>query len=147
MYMFILSRIRVCIIPSVTAVLTAVRVSGESSWTRVTLPLSASCGCLKEPTPLCWSTSTRAPTELTEQWGDTSSKKNDHDSKVIFVQVSLSEGRDVWFCFEMEKLLCFLISHTVTVVAWRLVKLLVVHFRVYFYVKSGPCLADKRKTP
>ena len=56
-------RIRVCITRSVTAASTAAPTSGGSSWTRATRPLSASSGCLREPTPPCWITSTRAPTE------------------------------------------------------------------------------------
>lgn len=61
------SRIRVCITPSVTAVSTAAQMSGESSWTRVTPPPRASSGCLREPTPPCWSTSTRVPTEALQR--------------------------------------------------------------------------------
>lgn len=56
-------------------------------------------------------------------------------------------GKRCLILFWNGQITLLLISHTVTVVAWRLVKLLVVHFRVYFYVKSGPCLADKHKTP
>lgn len=58
------SRIRVCTTPSATAVSTAARTSGVSSWTRVTRPRPLNSGCLRKPTPPCWSTSIRAPSEV-----------------------------------------------------------------------------------
>lgn len=87
-FLFLLpSRIRVCITPSVTAVSTAARASGESSWTRVTPPPPASSGCLREPTPPSWSTSTGAPTEATEPWNQASFKEKDHETMITFDQV------------------------------------------------------------
>lgn len=56
-------RTNICTTRSATAASTAARAKGGCSWTHATLRPSASSGCLRGPTPPCWSTSTRATTE------------------------------------------------------------------------------------